>query len=295
MNYALNANSISFCRCSTCGLMPPLVICLSLPTTPTSGRSGGRILLRWPISITFMTGLHLVHLVMYLMLRRFFVSSWKCANLLVGSLMRSSIFFTSLSLWMNNFHVNARSVCVFVGACVWERERNGGWGELISPLWTGWSHDDLIWCHPYAALLLLRHQVELYNFMAKDNVPFHSVVFPCSLLGAQDNYTLVNHLVATGDTGLCPELIMDQCDSKYTHSLFCHLHLCRDVTFPQNIWIMRTQSSQRVAVWACLEIWPRRQTSRATCGASTCSTCVQKDRIHLSPGLTWQQRITLSC
>lgn len=42
-------------------------------------------------------------------------------------------------------------------------------------------------------------QVELYNFMAKDNVPFHSVVFPCSLLGSQDNYTLVNHLIATGD------------------------------------------------------------------------------------------------
>ncbi|XP_010725104.1 methionine--tRNA ligase, cytoplasmic-like [Meleagris gallopavo] len=33
--------------------------------------------------------------------------------------------------------------------------------------------------------------------MAKDNVPFHSVVFPCSLLGADDNYTLVNHLIAT--------------------------------------------------------------------------------------------------
>lgn len=36
--------------------------------------------------------------------------------------------------------------------------------------------------------------------MAKDNVPFHSVVFPCSLLGAEDNYTLVNHLIATGTT-----------------------------------------------------------------------------------------------
>ncbi|KAF4803955.1 hypothetical protein TURU_011785 [Turdus rufiventris] len=52
-------------------------------------------------------------------------------------------------------------------------------------------------------------QVELYNFMAKDNVPFHSVVFPCSLLGADDNYTLVNHLIATGAdpsavTPLCP-------------------------------------------------------------------------------------------
>ncbi|XP_059499902.1 LOW QUALITY PROTEIN: methionine--tRNA ligase, cytoplasmic, partial [Stegostoma tigrinum] len=40
-------------------------------------------------------------------------------------------------------------------------------------------------------------QVKLYNFMAKDNVPFHSVVFPCSLLGADDNYTLVNSLIAT--------------------------------------------------------------------------------------------------
>ncbi|KAJ7414863.1 methionyl-tRNA synthetase [Willisornis vidua] len=33
-------------------------------------------------------------------------------------------------------------------------------------------------------------QVELYNFMAKDNVPFHSVVFPCTLLGTGDSYTL---------------------------------------------------------------------------------------------------------
>ncbi|XP_033367542.1 methionine--tRNA ligase, cytoplasmic, partial [Parus major] len=45
-------------------------------------------------------------------------------------------------------------------------------------------------------------QVELYNFMAKDNVPFHSVVFPCSLLGADDNYTLVNHLIATARAGM---------------------------------------------------------------------------------------------
>lgn len=49
-------------------------------------------------------------------------------------------------------------------------------------------------------------QVELYNFMAKDNVPFHSVIFPCSLLGADDNYTLVNHLIATGTEGLSGDL-----------------------------------------------------------------------------------------
>ena len=33
--------------------------------------------------------------------------------------------------------------------------------------------------------------------MAKDNVPFHSVVFPASQLGTGDPYTLVNNLMAT--------------------------------------------------------------------------------------------------
>ena len=40
--------------------------------------------------------------------------------------------------------------------------------------------------------------VQLYQFMAKDNVPFHTVVFPCSLIGADDNYTLLNHISSTG-------------------------------------------------------------------------------------------------
>ena len=34
--------------------------------------------------------------------------------------------------------------------------------------------------------------------MAKDNVPFHSVIFPCTLLGAEDDWTVVKHLSATG-------------------------------------------------------------------------------------------------
>ncbi|CAB3405996.1 unnamed protein product [Caenorhabditis bovis] len=39
--------------------------------------------------------------------------------------------------------------------------------------------------------------VELYNFVGKDNVAFHGVMFPCSQLGANDNYTVVNNLCAT--------------------------------------------------------------------------------------------------
>jgi methionyl-tRNA synthetase len=40
-------------------------------------------------------------------------------------------------------------------------------------------------------------QVELYNFVGKDNVAFHAVMFPATQLGANDNYTIVNHLCAT--------------------------------------------------------------------------------------------------
>ncbi|XP_050499287.1 methionine--tRNA ligase, cytoplasmic [Diabrotica virgifera virgifera] len=40
-------------------------------------------------------------------------------------------------------------------------------------------------------------EVTLYQFMAKDNVPFHSVLFPAMLLGANQGYITVNHLMAT--------------------------------------------------------------------------------------------------
>ena len=36
--------------------------------------------------------------------------------------------------------------------------------------------------------------VDYYQFMAKDNVPFHSVIFPSCLIGSGDNYTLVGNL-----------------------------------------------------------------------------------------------------
>lgn len=50
----------------------------------------------------------------------------------------------------------------------------------------------------YCCCILSETQVELYNFMAKDNVPFHSVIFPSSLLGTGQPWTVVKHLCATG-------------------------------------------------------------------------------------------------
>ncbi|KAH3899300.1 probable Methionine--tRNA ligase, cytoplasmic [Saccharomycodes ludwigii] len=39
--------------------------------------------------------------------------------------------------------------------------------------------------------------VKLYQFMGKDNVPFHSVIFPGSQLGTKENWTMLHHLSTT--------------------------------------------------------------------------------------------------
>ena len=39
--------------------------------------------------------------------------------------------------------------------------------------------------------------VDLYQFMAKDNIPFHSILFPASLIGTGESYTLFKHINAT--------------------------------------------------------------------------------------------------
>ncbi|KAF9365066.1 putative methionine--tRNA ligase, cytoplasmic protein rar1 [Mortierella sp. NVP85] len=40
-------------------------------------------------------------------------------------------------------------------------------------------------------------EVKLYQFMGKDNVPFHSVIFPISLMGTKEEWTLLNTLSTT--------------------------------------------------------------------------------------------------
>ncbi|XP_073432924.1 methionine--tRNA ligase, cytoplasmic isoform X3 [Dendrobates tinctorius] len=73
-------------------------------------------------------------------------------------------------------------------------------------------------------------QVQLYNFMAKDNVPFHSVIFPSCLLGAEDNYTLVNHLIATE--------YLNYEDGKFSKSRGVGVFgdMAKDTGIPADIW-----------------------------------------------------------
>jgi len=39
--------------------------------------------------------------------------------------------------------------------------------------------------------------VELYQFMGKDNVPFHTILFPATLIGTKDKYTMLHHINTT--------------------------------------------------------------------------------------------------
>ena len=40
-------------------------------------------------------------------------------------------------------------------------------------------------------------EVELFQFIGKDNIPFHTVIFPSSLLGSGDNWTTLFHMSST--------------------------------------------------------------------------------------------------
>ena len=39
--------------------------------------------------------------------------------------------------------------------------------------------------------------VQLYQFMGKDNITFHSVIFPCTLLGTHEKYSMLHHISTT--------------------------------------------------------------------------------------------------
>eukprot|EP01111_Echinosteliopsis_oligospora_P003841 TRINITY_DN1602_c0_g2_i2.p1 TRINITY_DN1602_c0_g2~~TRINITY_DN1602_c0_g2_i2.p1 ORF type:complete len:774 (-),score=199.10 TRINITY_DN1602_c0_g2_i2:89-2410(-) len=41
------------------------------------------------------------------------------------------------------------------------------------------------------------NDVELFQFMGKDNVPFHTVIFPATLLGTSEPYTMLHHVSTT--------------------------------------------------------------------------------------------------
>ncbi|MFW5694891.1 MAG: methionine--tRNA ligase [Alkalispirochaeta sp.] len=59
-----------------------------------------------------------------------------------------------------------------------------GYISITATLTDRWAED--WWKNP--------DEVELFQFIGKDNIPFHTVIFPSSLLGSGDNWTLLHHM-----------------------------------------------------------------------------------------------------
>ena len=62
--------------------------------------------------------------------------------------------------------------------------------ELAAKTGVDWrSYLDSWWKNP--------REVELFQFIGKDNIPFHTVIFPSSLLGTGQNWTMLHHMSST--------------------------------------------------------------------------------------------------
>lgn len=90
--------------------------------------------------------------------------------------------------------------------------------------------------------------VDLYQFMAKDNVPFHSVMFPASLLGTGEKYTMLKSLFATE--------YLNYEDGKFSKSRGVGVfgNDAQDTGIPADIWrfyllYIRPESQDSVFSW----------------------------------------------
>jgi len=72
--------------------------------------------------------------------------------------------------------------------------------------------------------------VEYWQFMAKDNVPFHSVVFPATLLGSGERWTMVDRLMSTE--------YLNYEDAKFSKSRGVGVfgNDARDTGIPSDVW-----------------------------------------------------------
>ncbi|GAB2295690.1 hypothetical protein Dimus_029844 [Dionaea muscipula] len=94
--------------------------------------------------------------------------------------------------------------------------------------------------------------VELYQFMGKDNVPFHTVMFPCSLLGTGENWTLMKSISVTE--------YLNYEDGKFSKSKGVGVfgNDAKDTGIPVEVWryyllTNRPEVSDTLFTWADLQ------------------------------------------
>lgn len=85
-------------------------------------------------------------------------------------------------------------------------------------------------------------QVRLVQFMGKDNIPFHTVIFPSSLIGTEEPWTLLHHVSTT------------ECDrgsvrTSDDHALTLPMHARDAMQVPELRRRQILQEPQRGRVW----------------------------------------------
>ncbi|MDR0690124.1 MAG: methionine--tRNA ligase [Spirochaetaceae bacterium] len=76
---------------------------------------------------------------------------------------------------------------VWFDACIGYISITGNYGEETAGDWRPFVDD--WWKNP--------QEVELFQFIGKDNIPFHTVIFPSSLLGTGEPWTMLHHMSST--------------------------------------------------------------------------------------------------
>ncbi|MDR3161776.1 MAG: methionine--tRNA ligase, partial [Spirochaetaceae bacterium] len=76
---------------------------------------------------------------------------------------------------------------VWFDACIGYISITGNYGAEKTADWRRFVDD--WWKNPA--------EVDLFQFIGKDNIPFHTVIFPSSLLGTGENWTMLHHMSST--------------------------------------------------------------------------------------------------
>ncbi|KAG0768586.1 hypothetical protein G6F29_002593 [Rhizopus arrhizus] len=91
-------------------------------------------------------------------------------------------------------------------------------------------------------------QVKLYQFMGKDNVPFHSVIFPGNQMGTGENWTMVNHI------STCEYLNYEGGKFSKSRNVGVFGNNAKDTGIPPSVWryyllSVRPETSDSMFTW----------------------------------------------
>lgn len=119
--------------------------------------------------------------------------------------------------------------------------------------------------------------VKLYQFMGKDNVPFHSVIFPGCEIGTNEKWTVVNHISTCGKLSESSVLV------KLLTFCFKNISTMRAVSSPSLVMLVSLVTTLKPLVFLLLS------------GVTTSCLFVPKPAIPCSLGTNSLPKTTVNC